>query len=118
MKTEHTKRYYEVSGKDLVDFVLDDPHGFELLRTQLAEAYAPNGLDEEDCVYQMAKSLFLKRELPTKRSRMKGFTEAETVDQINYLLLTETSERKIQSGLDSLGGQSIEYLRKHCPRAP
>jgi hypothetical protein len=116
VKREQRKRFYEVSAQDLVDFAGEDPLGFEFLRTQHAEAYAPDGLDEESCIYQMAKSLFLKRDLPTKRTRMKGFAEAETLDKFNDLLLAEASESEIQSALDSLRGVLIEFLRKHYPR--
>jgi hypothetical protein len=116
VKRKQRKRFYEVSAQDLVDFAGEDPLGFEFLRTQHAEAYAPDGLDEESCVYQMTKSLFLKRDLPTKRTRMKGFAEAETLAKFNDLLLAEVSESEIQSALDSLRGVLIEFLRKHYPR--
>jgi hypothetical protein len=116
MKRERAKRLYEASAQDLLDLAGEDPLGFELLRTQLAEAYAADGLDEEDCIYQMAKCLFLKRDLPTKRTRMKSFTEAETLDKFNDLLLANASESEIQSALDSFRGELIEQLRKHYPR--
>jgi len=116
VKSKQTKRFYEVSDQDLVDFAAEDPLGFELLRTRLAESYAPEGLDEENCIYQMAKSLFLKRDLPTKRSRMKGPSEAQTLDQINDLLLAEASEGKIESALDSFKGELIAELRRRYPR--
>jgi len=116
LKRERAKRLYEASAHDLLDLAGEDPLGFELLRTQLAEAYAADGLDEEDCIYQMAKCLFLKRDLPTKRTRMKSFTEAETLDKFNDLLLANASESEIQSALDSFRGELIEQLRKRCPR--
>ena len=116
MKRDRPKRLYEASAQDLLDLAGEDPLGFELLRTQLAEAYAPDGLDEEDCIYQMAKCLFLKQDLPTKHARMKSFTEAETLDKFNDLLLAKASESEIQSALDSFRGQLIELLRKRCPR--
>jgi hypothetical protein len=112
VKRERPKRFYEASEQDLVDFAGEDPLGFELLRTQLAEAYAPDGLDEENCIYQMAKSLFLKRDLPTNRSQMKGVTEAETLDKFNDLLLANASESKIESALDSFEGELIARLRR------
>jgi hypothetical protein len=116
VKSKQTKRFYETSEQDLVDFAGEDPLGFELLRTQLAEAYAPDGLDEENCIYQMAKSLFLKRDLPTKRSRMKVVTEAETLNKFNDLLLANASESKIESALDSFRGELIDELRRRYPR--
>jgi hypothetical protein len=112
----NAKRFYQVNSEDLADFVGEHPLEFEILRTRLAEAYAPDGLDEESCIYQMAKSLFLKRDLPTRRSRMKGVTEAETLDQFNDLLLANASESKLESALDSLEGELIAQLRRGYPR--
>ncbi len=49
-----TKRAYECSREDLKNFVFENSLDFELIHTRLAEQYAVDGPDEEDCVHQMA----------------------------------------------------------------
>jgi hypothetical protein len=54
---KRSKRPYECSQEDLVNFVGEDSLRFEVVHTKLAEQYAPDGPDEEDCIHQMAKCL-------------------------------------------------------------
>src|SRR5437588_6837074 len=115
-KQKRTQRAYECSSEDLQNFVFEDSLQFELHHTKLAEAYTPDGPDEEDCVYQMAKCLLLKRSLPTKRTQMEGYNEVEALDLFNDLLLASASEGKVKNALDALGGQSGPHLRKKVPR--
>jgi len=72
MKRTKAKRFYETSSKDLANFVGEDSMDFEVLHTRLAEQWVPDGPDEEDAVYTMAKSIFIKRFLPTKRTQENG----------------------------------------------
>jgi hypothetical protein len=111
-----TNLAYECSNEDLANFVFEKSLEFESLRTKLAEQYAADGPDEEGCIYQMAKSLFLKGSLPTKRTQMEGYNEAVVLDGFNDLLLAKVSEDKIERELDALGGQSGPHLRRKVPR--
>jgi hypothetical protein len=111
-----TKRAYECSREDLKNFVFENSLDFELIHTRLAEQYAVDGPDEEDCVHQMAKCLFLKRTLPTKRTQMEDYNEAEALDGFNDLLLAGASESRIKDKLNDLGGRSGPHLRKKVPR--
>ena len=113
---KRTNRPYQPSNEDLVDLAIDDPLRFELILTKLAEQYAVDGPDEEDCVKQMAKCLLLKQRLPTKRTQMEGFTECEAIDQFNDLLLAKAGEEKVKLALKNLGGWSGPHLRKEVPR--
>ena len=115
-KPRPTKRAYECSSEDLANFVGEKSLEFESLRTELAEQYAADGPDEEGCIYQMAKSRFLKGSLPTMRTEMEGYNEAVALDGFNDLLLAEVSEGKIERELDALGGQSGPHLRRKVPR--
>jgi hypothetical protein len=116
VKQKRTNRPYQSSREDLVNLAIDDPLRFELVLTKLAEQYAVDGPDEEDCVEQMAKGLFLKRKLPTKRTRMEGYSECEVVDQFNDLLLAEAGEEEVKLAIKNLGGSSGQHLRKEVPR--
>jgi hypothetical protein len=113
---KRSKRPYECSQKDLVNFVGEDSLRFELVHTKLAEQYAPDGPDEEGCIYQMAKCLFLKRSLPTMRTQMEGYNETETLDRFNDLLLAGASGGQVEHALDALGGRSGPHLRGKVPR--
>jgi hypothetical protein len=115
-KPRPTKRAYQCSREDLANFVFKKSLEFEILRTKLAEQYAADGPDEEGCIYQLAKSLFLKGSLPTKRTQMEGYNEAVALDVFNDLLLAKLSGDKIERELDALGGQSGPHLRRKVPR--
>jgi hypothetical protein len=111
MRQGKAKRFYEVTDEDLVDFVGEDPLGFESMRTRLAEKYAADGPDEEDCIYRMAKYQFLKRTLPTKRPQMEGYNEYVALDRFNDVLLSGAEESRIRLELDALGGRFGRHLR-------
>jgi hypothetical protein len=115
-KQKRTKRTYECSDEDLVNFVGERSLEFETLRNSLAEQYAPDGPDEEGCIYQMAKRLFLKGSLPTMRTQMEGYNETETLDRFNDLLLAGASGGQVEHALDALGGRSGPHLRGKVPR--
>jgi hypothetical protein len=97
MKRTQAKRFNETSSKDLANFVGEDSLDFEVLHTRLAEQWVPDGPDEEHAVYTMAKWLFLKRFLPTKkRTQEQRRKELGEFDRFSHQLRNGVSANEIE----------------------
>jgi len=114
MKRTKAKRFYETSSKDLANFVGEDSMDFEVLHTRLAEQWVPDGPDEEDAVYTMAKSIFIKRFLPTKRTQENGLKTAEEFNRLAVLLMNSASAGEVQAALKTSSRGA--HLRSRLPR--
>jgi hypothetical protein len=114
MKRTQAKRFYETSSKNLANFAGEDSVDFEVLHTRLAEQWVPDGPDEEHAVYTMAKCIFLKRFLPTKRTQENGLKPAEEFNRLAELLRAGASADEIQAALKTSSRGA--YLRSRLPR--
>jgi hypothetical protein len=125
-KNEHA---YEVkSGADTEFAILpgEQPLAFELLRTKVAEEWAPDGPVEEDLVLTVVKCIWRKqrhqRFIAAKFIAAKYDPDSKAYDELlalkafRQLLEIETQEHEIKRSLKDLGGYFEHHLTTKCPK--
>jgi hypothetical protein len=110
MKPKKQRRTFEIRPEDLANIAAEEALEFEVLLTRHAEQYAPDGPDEEDCVYTMAKALWLKRFLPSKRTAAKRVDEGGLLLEFHDLLVEKGDEYEVMDRLYKLPDQSRDHL--------
>jgi hypothetical protein len=130
MKTESEPgpRVYESKDRAETEFAIlpgENPLEFELLRTQLAEQYLPDGPIEEDLVLTIAKCISRKRRfqrfIAAKASAARADPEHDAHDPVLALTATyhrladEKDEYKVRLALVQLGYFGRRLL-EDCPQ--
>jgi hypothetical protein len=115
------------SGADTEFAILsgEEPLPFEMLRTKVAEEWAPDGPVEEDLVNTIAKCIWRKqRHQPFAAAnydpKSKGYEEICILNQFRILLELATDERTEEHEITEfhalLGGYFEYHLTTRCPR--
>jgi hypothetical protein len=122
------RRAYEVKFGAETEFAIvpgEEPLLFELLRTKVAEEWAPEGPVEEDLVHTVAKCIWRKqriqRFIAAKFIAAKFDPESKAYDAVlalsafRQLFEIQTEEHEIDRILRALGGHFEQHLRTSCP---
>ncbi|MBR1232812.1 hypothetical protein [Bradyrhizobium sp. AUGA SZCCT0182] len=104
----------------------ENPLEFQLLHTQVAEEWAPDGPIEEHLVLTVAKCIWrirrnqgflrARRTAATCDPESRAYDEESALTAFFHVLGQEMNEGEIAQSLHNLGGILETDLRKRCPR--